>query len=227
MCAARPYGRLVVLLVLLAGLNAGCYSQIPVAQNHPLTFQKKMQAAHHWDVLADDVATRVETAIKARPDLQKMPIHVALPNQSAFAMAFHELLISQLVFRGLQVSVNQEDSLVLNYGVQRVKHHQRFQRPPPGLLTAVGAGVWAIYELSKLPATFHFAAGAAAGFLADIAVGTWATESDNEVIITTSMEYNNRYVMHTSALYYINDPDYGHYAGAVGGGARTVRIINE
>ena len=216
------------VVFMAAATLSSCGSQLPIATTFPSSTQRKMQAAQHWDVLASEVADRVEVAFVDRPDLAGRPIFVPQKGASPFAAAFHELLISQLVFRGMQVSVAQEDSLVLDYSVLGVKHNWRFQRPKPGLLTALPGGAWAVYELSKLGygASLYFAAATVAGALLDYGIGHWATESDNEVIITASLSYNNRYVLHMSNIYYINDPDKWHYAGGPSGG-RTLRVVNE
>jgi hypothetical protein len=54
--------KLVISLSLASVLVASCTNTpvpIPVAKNHPYSEQHIMQAAHHWDVLAADVAEKV------------------------------------------------------------------------------------------------------------------------------------------------------------------------
>ena len=67
---AAAAGALVLLL-------AGCSSlDVPRADNYAATDQKKARAVHHWDVLADDVASRVAGKISAWP-AGEYPIYVA------------------------------------------------------------------------------------------------------------------------------------------------------
>ena len=54
----RPVGLGMVSLML-----SGCFyantSQAPIATTYPYTEQQRMQAAHHWDVLARHEATQI------------------------------------------------------------------------------------------------------------------------------------------------------------------------
>ena len=50
------------LLLLASMFLMSCTSQIPVATNHPYIEQQKMQAAHHWEVLAYEVV--ITTSVK-------------------------------------------------------------------------------------------------------------------------------------------------------------------
>ncbi|THB63450.1 MAG: hypothetical protein D6E12_17000 [Desulfovibrio sp.] len=212
-------------LIALLGA-AGCNSQIPQPVTYPVTTQHKMQAAEHWNILAEETAERVVKAVGDRDDLQGRAIHIDLPNRSAFAVAFHDLLTSHLVSRAMQISVEQEDSLVLTYHVSRVTHHWRFNRPPPGLLTSIGVGITVLHELEKVGETWSYVALSAAGLIADVAVGHYTWPSDTEIIITVELTENNRYVLHTSSIYYINDPDVAHY-GASSVGATPLRVVND
>ncbi len=204
---AARWATLFLALVLTLG---GCASQLPRATSYPATSQNKMQAAQHWNVLADDVAEDIKKAVSDRPDLAGLPLFVKLPTETAFAVTFHDLLTTRLVSRGMQVSVRQEDTLLVEYRVLCVLHKDRFQRPRPGLLTALAAGVVVAKELGQTDNWIYAASGA--GVLADMVAGYWSSESNHEVVISTALTYNNRYVMHTSSIYYINDPDWRQYA---------------
>ncbi len=203
---------LALVLLLLLGI-AGCASQIPVAGTYESTTQPKMQAAEHWNVLAADVADVVEDSFLERDDLEGIPLFVPPPGERAFSQVFYRLLLSQLVSRGIQVSVQEEDTLTLDYRVLTVKHSERFQRPPMGTFTALPLGIIASRALNM---DGLLNAALAAGVVADVAVGNWGMYSKNEVIISTSLTYNNRYVSHQSSIYYINDPDWAQYAEPIG-----------
>ena len=64
---------LITLLLLVSMLLVSCTSQIPVPTNYPYTEQQKMQAAHHWDVLAADVVEQLKQSNKIS---QSMPLYV-------------------------------------------------------------------------------------------------------------------------------------------------------
>jgi len=189
-------------------LLAGCQSQLPYATTYEMTGQHKMQAAHHWNVLAADVAERVHAALDDRVELRLLAIDVDTDQPPGpFHQVFRELLVSNLVQRGVQVADLEENQLELIYKVQVLRHGARIQRPVPGLLTLIGAGIAVSRDV-----TTEFIYGAApAGLLADVAAGHLASHSNQEVIITTRLVWKNRYVMHASDIYYINDEDYLHY----------------
>jgi len=82
-------------------------------------------------------------------------------------------------------------------------------------------------------------AAAPIGLLADIGVGYLNFHSNHEVVITTEMVWKNRFVVHCSDIYYINDPDYKHYGEPIPGvaagqaipmadvGVATMGVVNE
>jgi hypothetical protein len=87
------------------------------------------------------------------------------------------------------------------------------QRPTPGLLTALGVGIAVARDV-----TAEWLLGSVgAGMLADVGVGYLAKSTDIEVVITNYIVHRNRYVMHSSDIYYINPPDSDHYGDAADG----------
>ncbi|ABB39196.1 hypothetical protein Dde_2399 [Oleidesulfovibrio alaskensis G20] len=227
--------RNVIILFFAAFMLAGCAayrSQLPVAATYPATPQYKMQSAGHWQVLASDVADRIEKALGDRDDLLTVPLYLRSPGSRPFAVGFYRLLTSELVSRGLQVSLNREkDNVNVDYAMYVVHHSPRYQRPPVGTFTAIAAGVSAARGLESISEWIPAAIGA--GILADLASGAVARPSDNEVVISVSMSHNNRYVVHTSSVYYINDPDWELYMAPGESGtfveeyeALPVRVVN-
>jgi len=201
------------MAVAALALCTGCRSQIPLASTYPATEQQKMQAAHHWDVLAEDVAVRVESVLAGRPDLDNVPLDVKMSGEGAFYDVFKELVTSRLVSRGIPVPAQDEGAMALFCKVQVVHHSPRFQRPTPGLLTAIGAGIAVARDVTA----DWVLASAGAGLLADVGIGYLTSASDVEVVITNSIVARNRYVMHVSDVYYINEPDSGQYGSTVAG----------
>ncbi|MFV0421306.1 hypothetical protein [Oleidesulfovibrio sp.] len=228
--------RILLFLLAVAGLllgGCGVYrSQLPVAATYPAEPQYKMQSAGHWQVLASDVADRIEKALGDRDDLLTIPLYLRSPSSRPFSVGFYRLLTSELVSRGLQVSLNKEkDNVNVDYDVYVVHHSARYQRPPIGTFTAIAAGVSAARGLESIAEWIPAAIGA--GVLADLASGAVARPSDKEVVISVSMAYNNRYVVHSSSVYYINDPDWELYMGPDDSGTYVqefepmpVRVVN-
>lgn len=175
-----------LLLLLYASLLPGCggsepapqagknnralTSSAPVATDHEAFAQLVEQAGEHWRDMASEVADRVLKAYNDRDDILERPVYLPPPNNRPFTVAFYNLLRTELVSRGLQVSYKQEPrSVVLEYTVQTVP-----------------------FDPSRRDTSGRFAS---------------ARASDSEIIVNARMFYRNRFVMHHSAVRYINQDD--------------------
>jgi len=177
-----------------------------------MTFQKKLQAARHWDFLAEDVAEQVSSCCTERQgcDLgQGRGLYVE-PKPGVFGNAFTKMLITHLVQKGCLVLQSREEGcLVLQIRTQVVKHAtNRFNRPFPGVFTVLATGLSVVRDISSDTLK---AWGIGAAVLTDIFVGSRVTLPHNEVLITTSLVEDNQYLFSKTDLYYINDPDAWHY----------------
>ncbi len=206
--------RLLILTVL--SLLPAC-GRIPEPINHEYTQQKKMQAVEHWNLLARDVASRLNHELVIY-DFLTTPVYVketcgdeAKPcdqNQtSSFNEAFRDLLITQLVQYGIQTrSEPSADALSINYKVQIVHHRaKRLRSAYPGTFTALTA---AVLVLRNAPS--EMIALAAAGAV-DVANSAYTQKGHYEILITTSIVNVKKYVFRTSDIYYINDEDFWQY----------------
>ncbi len=194
---------------------SGCIRS-PQPETYPFTVQQKMQAAHHWEVLANDVANRINNELIRRGYLET-PVYVSHscgddtdcgPDGGfPFDEAFNDLLTTQLVGFGVPTQAENDGSgLVVNYKVQVVFHRDPpLQWPRPGVITSLAAG---IIVLRNAPDEILALAAAAT---TDILRATSTVNGHYEVIISTSIVDNNLYLMRTSDIYYINDPDFWQY----------------
>jgi hypothetical protein len=195
---------MVILFSLLALM--GCSTNRPLAENPPLYEQGKLEAVDHWDNIANTVAERVRKSLEERRDLINKPIYVQPPNERPFSLAFHNLLRTRLVSKGMQVSNQREaDSLLLNYNVQTVLHPSSASWTPS--LAGMGIGV------------------------INLVTGSYGSRSDHEIIINSNMLHKNRYVMHLSTVCYISDDEWPMYISPEssdpnGGQTRTVRLVD-
>jgi hypothetical protein len=207
--------RMALLPILL--LLSGCLGRIPEPVDYEFSEQQKMQAAHHWNVLAEDVANRVNNELVLNDYLEK-PVFIRptcgdedLPctqfETSAFEEAFRDLLITDLVKLGVPVKQRLDDeSITVHYKVQLVYHRtHRVRTVRPGLMTALTTGVMV---LRNVPHNVSTVAAAAA---IDVANQNFVNHSHYEVIITTSMVIGDTYFYRGSDIYYINDKDSFHY----------------
>lgn len=198
------------LLILCLGLGA-CMSQVPVATTYPVTYQKKMQAAQHWDILAADVANRLRDSLIG-PDGQGRPValYVQQPRyDSEFGVAFHSLLVTHLLEQGFRMSENPAAGLPVTYDIQVVTHKDRgFIRPMPGVFTALTGSVLVLRDMADHDATAATMLGAVG---LDVATGFVTDNPDSELIVTTSVMSGDRYVARISDIYYISDNNVDQY----------------
>lgn len=217
--------RKLCLLGVGSTLLAGCFStntsQAPIATTYPISEQQKMQAAHHWDVLAQHQAEMLVSKLGNKPVYIK-PSETATP----FNTAFDSLLTSQLVGAGASVKTSSSLAATLSYKVQVVKHKDRESiRAPQGTYTALAAGIavatlpynnWAEPALALLPA-------AAA---VDLFSGNVTSESNQEVVITTQVVEGTQVTYSNSSIYYINAGDNSHYELKAEPKAKPVNVTN-
>lgn len=221
------------LLILCLGLGA-CASQVPVATTYPVSFQRKMQAAEHWDILAADVANRLRDALLVGPlpastqqPRYSIALHVQPPQyNSEFGVAFHNLLLTHLLEAGFLVSENPTDGCYeVTYGIQVVTHNDRgFIRPMPGLFTALTGSVLVIHSTAdNNPAT----ASMLGALGLDVGTGFLTDTPNSEIIITTSVMNGARYVTRLRDIYYVSDNNVDQYIAHVPTPAPvTTRIVD-
>ncbi|MFG6668604.1 hypothetical protein ACGK9R_16055 [Halomonas sp. HNIBRBA4712] len=200
---------------------SGCFyantSQAPIATTYPYSEQQRMQAAHHWEILARHEAGQ----ILQRERVRFRDLHIRASQADGyvpysggeFDRGFRTLLTSELVTRGANVTTAAGDNSVdVVVGVEIVEHRGRgFVRPPVGAFTALTAGVavatipinhWAEPALGLIPA----------GIAADVVSGSWTYTGNEEVIITTQVIDQDRILYSSSNIYYINKDDRRQYA---------------
>ncbi|WP_189515137.1 hypothetical protein [Kushneria pakistanensis] len=199
-------------VVCLAATLSGCLkvntSQAPMATTWESSDQQRMQAAHHWDVLARNEARN----IMANQRLRGRPLYVFSPQPATpFARGFHSLLESQLVQQGALVSTQPEGSVLISPAVQVVRHSDRgFIRRPPGTLTMLAAGVaWAFQPLNHWSEPALALIPGAAAF--DAFSGNMTEVGNTEVIITTRASEFDTLLYSSSNIYYVNAGDSNHY----------------
>ncbi len=199
------------LVMLCLGLGA-CMSQVPMATTYPVTYQKKMQAAQHWDILAADVAGRLHDALVGSGEQQgrSATLYVRQPRyDSDFGEAFHNLLITHLLERGFSMSENPAVGMPVTYDIQVVSHKDRgFIRPTPGLFTALTSTVLVLHSVGDSnPATATMLG--AVGL--DVATGFITDQPASEIIVTTSVMNGDRYAARLRDIYYVSDNNVDQY----------------
>lgn len=122
-----------LLVILCLGLGA-CTTPMPVETGYPLTYQQKMQSAHHWDVMAIDVANWIHDSLigpmpeqgEGQPAVAQdnrpiVTLYVQQPRyQSSADEAFYNLLTTHLVERGFIITTNPSAGYPVSYDMQVV-----------------------------------------------------------------------------------------------------------
>lgn len=222
--------RLLTLALIILSLLC-CCSRIPEPAGFQYSSQSKMQAAHHWDILAQDIADQINKEL-IRDGLSNATVYVqgtcekdnatCKPGEtSQFDESFHDLLITQLVHYGVPTSTQPNRGIItINYKVQTVYHRaNRVRTLAPGVITALAAGV---EVLRNAPPEFLVIATAGA---IDIANASYVQAGHYEIIITTSMVGARKYLFRSSSIYYINDEDFWQYQLS-GGKAKEIRLTD-
>lgn len=213
-----------VVLCAMTVTVIGCASPVPVAHNFPISTQKVARVAHHWNVVADDVVTQTLASIEKTPELQKRAVFVeqAYPG-SVFDRAFRNFMITKLVEKGQFVNVCRTEpqstsgfaqppgapAVSVHYETQVVQHRGKLPHYRPGALTWLAANVAAIYNLASVDHSSDFIGAGAAGVIIanDVLAGHLSAPTRTELILTTTITEDNRYVMRKSDVYYVPDAD--------------------
>lgn len=225
----RLHPGLAALLGLALCLGLGGCSARPMAVGQALRPQPVLQSAGQWQVVADDVASAISAHLEFQMG-RKVPVQVYMTRHedTLFADAFQSAVTTRLVQAGHLVSVDaRPDVVAVGIDVLTVKSNgpRMAADPFPGPLTLLAAGVGVASYLSggSLP---KFPWGISAGLAAVglDALSAKPAETDMEMILTVSIARDGFYTFRTSAVYYVNEADLGHYAGT--GSAPGMQRVN-
>ncbi len=223
--------RIYILVILSLFLSVSC-SRIPEPAGFEYSSQSKLQAAHHWDVLAKDIAYQInnellkdnflDTSVYVQKTCGSDDAPCKQNVTTQFDEAFHDLLVTELVHLGIPVNVRpQWGTITVNYKVQTVYHQtDRLRTLAPGTITGLTA---AVVVLRNAPSEILAIATAGA---VDLANSMYVRQGHYEVIITTSMVNMKQYLFRSSNIYYINDKDFWHYQSNNTGKAKTIQLTD-
>lgn len=198
--------RLIVLTITLA-LLSGCVTTIPQSENFPKETQKKMMAAKHWNYLAKDAVARTLYTLEKEGFALDTPLYIGKNTNTVFDNAFRKYMIANLINAGAVVSTRKYGALEVKYDTQVIKHAGAFEPSKlgykPGMATAGVAGLWVLHDIFKgLSVTNGLTALGAAGAY-DAYKAKQPGETGIELLLTTSITHDNRYVMLNADAYYI------------------------
>lgn len=188
-------------------LLTGCATEAPVPTTYPYSTQHKLKSAHHWDVIAKDVAEQIIAAM-AKHNLAASPAIVTTKQPKApFHEGFRNFLITHLVNLNQPVAIKDAD-VEVQIETQLVRHNSDRYASIPGELTALAAGIMVVRNAALRWRNNQQAAGIIGlAALADWGKGYATGLTKTEVIVTTSVLYRGQYRMRKTDVYYIEDED--------------------
>jgi hypothetical protein len=216
------------LTLFVLFLVFGC-ARTPLPSSYRLTTQQDMESAHHWDVLAEDVAEQIRVEV-AGAKAQVFPLHVKPSQDSPFGQGFHNMLLTRLVNKGVRMVAQKiEKTVDVTYDVQVVYHRKK-----PPAIRPLAAAILAAEVLVVRDVFLYRDATRALAAIAGAVVGNSALEEaspgfftgrepNTEIIITTSMVHDNAYVLRKTDCYYTNIREAYLYEVA---SSRKIRVID-
>lgn len=203
-------------VVLVSCMLIGCsfdhannaYLPYPVAQNRPLEYQDKLQAAAHWDVLAANEAEEISTLVGTNAS-------ISFENELSetdFNLAYKKMLTGHLLNQGVRV-LDSAGEYLLKFQAQIVNHSNRDALSlPAGIVTSgTVAGLLTLNAASNMTHSLIMAipfAYAEDWFLANSKEGR---TPDTEVLITTELHQSNEVVESSTRIYYFNQGNESMY----------------
>ena len=211
--AIKNYYR-ISLVLTFAGLLASCatpnnpaayYPEAPISENFEPSYQKKLNASAHWEVIAGDLSTQLLSTL-TKSGLQEKPVYINLYSEKTpFSRAFHDFLTTHLVKKGVLVSKDKINSTIYNYKIQPVKFESGMTTSLASNFkwTALATGLIVIRDIAD---SLHLNKDIVT---AGVAADAWSTGGTSrlELIITTSILNRDVYIHRSSDVYYANSDD--------------------
>lgn len=237
------------LLAAVVGASAfGCaspHADVPAPTRFANEDQLKLQAARHWQLIADHFAEQMAANLQGK--LNGRAIYIPQPGgEQAFVDGFRELLMTSLVARGVPVALVEQGSLVadVRYNAYRFKQDRAANTYYYGEATMLAAGLWAVGGVMAanitsangvaVGAKVLTAAAAVDGFawLKNEGLGAGRMASGNiprsEIILTVTVVDAGRIASRQSNIYYTSDEDadlYWKRSNSAGG--RAISVVGD
>ncbi len=227
---ALPRRLLAVGLVASALLGGCTHLDVPLAHNYPASSQPKARSAHHWDVLATDVAQRIANRLSELPasanegpaaagaaTLVGHPLRLSPAQTAPFQRAFHALLTHRLVSLGVTL-VQAEPQGQIDVDVQVIEHASRAanRSPMPSTQLAASVAVVRDWVVHTQTATTGVLSALALGAISDASRQALQGSASGgptrtEVLVTTRVTLQGRLAATTADIYYIEAEDSALY----------------
>lgn len=208
------YHAKIGLVVAIAGLLASCatpnnpaayFPEAPLSENFEPSYQKRLNASAHWEVIAGDLSSQL-LATLTKSGLQEKPVYINLYSEKTpFSRAFNDFLTTHLVKKGVIVSKDKINSTIYNYKIQPVNFESGMTTSLASNFkwTALATGLIVIRDIAD---SLHLNKDIVT---AGVAADAWSTGGTSrlELIITTSILNRDIYIHRTTDVYYANSDD--------------------
>lgn len=209
----------------------GCtarYADVPAPTRFANEEQQKLQAARHWQLIADHFAAQLVGSLGSK--LNGRALHIPQPGgEQAFVEGFRELLTTSLVAQGVPVTLDPNGALVadVRYNIYGFQPERAAGTRFYGEATLLTAGLWAVGGILSAPGAS--ARGVNAGSKLLVAVAglegfDWLHNEgfsggrhasgpvpQSEILLTVSVTDGKRIASRYSSIYYTADQDAGLY----------------
>lgn len=215
-------------VLLIAFMLAGCQTSIPKAENFPQGKQKKIMAVQHWGLIANDAVDQTRWSLSKQSLPKDQPFYVADNATTDFSRAFRKYMIAALLDAGLPVSTKREGAIEIGYEAQVIRHDVSVDPQAlgykPGMATGGVVGFWVLRNAFQHWSTTSAAVGsvAAAGAY-DVYKAIKPEETGVELLISTTITHQDRYVMLNADAYYIEKGEAWLFEGCKGKTRRYCR----
>ncbi len=219
-----------LVIVMAAVLTAGCTPAMPRAEYFPPSKQKIAAAAQHWGMIAADVVQQTRLALERQGFPKNRPVYVAAGKDTEFDRAFRNYLITGLVNAGVTVAPMPEGSVEVGYETQVISHAAPFDPSrfgyQPGMAMAGVSGFWILRNaVEKWSAGSAAVATVAAAAAYDGYKFSNPEQTGVELLLTTSIVQNQRYVMRSTDAYYVERGDAALFGACLGKTRRECKSL--
>lgn len=216
-----------MVAMAVAALTGCAQSPIPVSGNFPLTEQKKVRSAGHWQIIAADAAQETLKMLDSSGVAANARVSLISPEKpTEFDQVFHELLTTELVRTGRRVAPNNSNALQLSYKAQLVVHNSPRPQFVPGIHTMVAAGIFALYGLRNQHMDTQLVAGlgvtGATDYVSSVNSGG---PTATELVLTTSAGTPDQILSRKTDVYYVENADASLFKSAPE--FKSMKVVNQ
>lgn len=194
--------RYLVIILTLTLLSA-CVTNKPQAESFPQSEQKKLMAAQHWNLVSKDAVTQTRLVLANKGFAPQTPLYILPNTKTVFNYAFRKYLIANFIKDGAVVSTKKEGALEIEFDTQVITHSDKLNPEKHGYATAGVAGFWVLRDVLEHLNPLNALATIGAAGAYDLNKAKNPGETNVELLLTTSIINQDRYVMLNADAYYI------------------------